>query len=105
MTDSTTTTRPGPVAGPPREDGPRRRPLPPGQRVIDWFPRFGTHSGRAAPSVPADAVVDIGGVVAEMDRTMAELVAAPEGREPLRVVLRRMRPVRGVAGMETLAPA
>lgn len=47
---------------------------------------------------------EIGGVVAEMDRALAELVAAPEGREPLRVVLRRMRPVRGVAGMETLAP-
>lgn len=47
---------------------------------------------------------EIGGVVAEMDRALAELVAAPEGREPLRVVLRRMRPVRGVAGMDTLAP-
>jgi chemotaxis protein histidine kinase CheA len=39
-----------------------------------------------------------------MDRALAELGAAPEGREPLRVVLRRMRPVRGVAGMEALAP-
>ena len=39
-----------------------------------------------------------------MDRALAELAAAPQGREPLRVVLRRMRPVRGVAGMETLAP-
>jgi chemotaxis protein histidine kinase CheA len=47
---------------------------------------------------------EIAGVVAEMDRALAELTAAPEGREPLRVVLRRMRPVRGVAGMEALAP-
>lgn len=47
---------------------------------------------------------EIAGVVAEMDRALAELAAAPEGREPLRIVLRRMRPVRGVAGMETLAP-
>lgn len=47
---------------------------------------------------------EIGGVVAEMDRALADLAAAPEGREPLRVVLRRMRPVRGVAGMDTLAP-
>ncbi|HEX2210947.1 MAG TPA: Hpt domain-containing protein, partial [Longimicrobium sp.] len=47
---------------------------------------------------------EIAGVVAEMDRALAELAAAPGGREPLRVVLRRMRPVRGVAGMETLAP-
>lgn len=47
---------------------------------------------------------EIAGVVAEMDRSLADLSAAPEGREPLRVVLRRMRPVRGVAGMEALAP-
>lgn len=67
--------------------------------------------GRRRSDAPhdGDALFDfvrreIGGVVAEMDRALAELVAAPEGREPLRVVLRRMRPVRGVAGMETLAP-
>ena len=47
---------------------------------------------------------EIGGVVAELDRVLAELAAAPAGREPLRTVLRRMRPVRGVAGMEALAP-
>jgi HPt (histidine-containing phosphotransfer) domain-containing protein len=47
---------------------------------------------------------EIQGVVAEMDRVLAELAAQPELREPLRVVLRRMRPVRGVAGMEALAP-
>ncbi|HLM66257.1 MAG TPA: hypothetical protein VK358_01965, partial [Longimicrobium sp.] len=47
---------------------------------------------------------EISGVVAEMDRVLAELARQPELREPLRVVLRRMRPVRGVAGMEALAP-
>ena len=47
---------------------------------------------------------EIQGVVAEMDRVLAELAAQPELREPLRAVLRRMRPVRGVAGMESLAP-
>ena len=47
---------------------------------------------------------EIQGVVGEMDRVLAELAAQPELREPLRVVLRRMRPVRGVAGMEALAP-
>jgi HPt (histidine-containing phosphotransfer) domain-containing protein len=47
---------------------------------------------------------EIQGVVGEMDRVLAELAARPELREPLRVVLRRMRPVRGVAGMEALAP-
>ena len=47
---------------------------------------------------------EIAGVVAEMDRVLGELAAAPDAREPLRQVLRRMRPVRGVAGMDTLAP-
>ncbi|HEX6912623.1 MAG TPA: Hpt domain-containing protein, partial [Longimicrobium sp.] len=47
---------------------------------------------------------EIQGVVAEMDRILAELTGHPELRDPLRVVLRRMRPVRGVAGMEALAP-
>jgi HPt (histidine-containing phosphotransfer) domain-containing protein len=47
---------------------------------------------------------EIQGVVGEMDRVLAELTRQPELREPLRVVLRRMRPVRGVAGMDALAP-
>jgi HPt (histidine-containing phosphotransfer) domain-containing protein len=47
---------------------------------------------------------EIGGVAAELDRALAELAAAPQGREPLRAVLRRMRPVRGVSGMTALAP-
>jgi chemotaxis protein histidine kinase CheA len=44
------------------------------------------------------------GVVGEMDRALAELRETPTGREPLRAVLRRMRPVRGVAGMDNLSP-
>src|ERR1700741_2430252 len=47
---------------------------------------------------------EIAGVVGEMDRALGELEADPTAREPLRVVLRRMRPVRGVAGMDSLAP-
>jgi chemotaxis protein histidine kinase CheA len=47
---------------------------------------------------------EIAGVVGEMDRALAELEQAPDGREPLRAVLRRMRPVRGVAGMDDLSP-
>lgn len=35
--------------------------LPPGQRPIDRFPRFGTHLGRPAPKVPTDPVITIGG--------------------------------------------
>ncbi|HEX8906370.1 MAG TPA: Hpt domain-containing protein, partial [Longimicrobiaceae bacterium] len=47
---------------------------------------------------------EIDGVVGELDRALSELRAQPNGREPLRTVLRRMRPVRGVAGMETVSP-
>ncbi len=38
--------------------------LPPGQHPIDGFPRFGTHLARPAPAVPADAVIEISGAVA-----------------------------------------
>jgi|SRR5829696_2647303 len=44
---------------------PHRRPLPPGQWRIDWFPRFDTNLAKPAPRVPADAVVEIGGAVTE----------------------------------------
>jgi DMSO/TMAO reductase YedYZ molybdopterin-dependent catalytic subunit len=52
-----TTTRPGAAEV--------TRSLPPGQRRIDWFPRFGTHADRPPPRVPADPLVEIGGVVSE----------------------------------------
>ena len=39
--------------------------LPPGQRLIDGFPRFGTHLGRPAPAVPVEPVIEIGGAVTE----------------------------------------
>lgn len=65
---------------------------------------------RRGGEVPPDGQIydflrrEIDGVVAELDRALAELTAQPNGREPLRVVLRRMRPVRGVAGMDTVSP-
>jgi len=37
--------------------------LPPGQRRIDGFPRFGTHFHRPPPTVPDDPVIEIGGAV------------------------------------------
>ncbi|HEY7771468.1 Hpt domain-containing protein [Longimicrobium sp.] len=70
------------VAGGRRETGPRA----PGDELFGFVQR------------------EITGVVAELDRVLGELRGNPEAREPLRVVLRRMRPVRGVAGMEVLAP-
>ncbi len=39
--------------------------LPPGQRAVDGFPRFGTHLHRPAPPVPPDPAIEIGGAVAE----------------------------------------
>ncbi len=37
--------------------------LPPGQRRIDGFPRFGTHLQRPPPAVPQDPVIEIRGAV------------------------------------------
>ncbi|MBV9108766.1 MAG: hypothetical protein JO306_05135 [Gemmatimonadetes bacterium] len=64
---------------------------------------------RGGEAQPAGQIYDflrreIDGVVGELDRALAELKAQPNGREPLRAVLRRMRPVRGVAGMDSLSP-
>jgi len=39
--------------------------LPPGQRLVEGFPRFGTHLARPAPVVPADPVITIRGAVTE----------------------------------------
>jgi DMSO/TMAO reductase YedYZ molybdopterin-dependent catalytic subunit len=37
--------------------------LPPGQRAVKGFPRFGTHLHRPPPPVPQDPVIEIGGAV------------------------------------------
>jgi DMSO/TMAO reductase YedYZ molybdopterin-dependent catalytic subunit len=39
--------------------------LPPGQRAVKGFPRFGTHLHRPPPPVPPDPVIEIGGDVTE----------------------------------------
>lgn len=39
--------------------------LPPGQRAVDGFPRFGTHLHHPPPPVPADPVIEIGGALTE----------------------------------------
>jgi DMSO/TMAO reductase YedYZ molybdopterin-dependent catalytic subunit len=50
--------------------------LPPGQRVIDGFPRFGTHLARPAPPVPSDPVIGVSGAVTgPFDVRLATLVA------------------------------
>jgi DMSO/TMAO reductase YedYZ molybdopterin-dependent catalytic subunit len=52
--------------------------LPPGQRAVDGFPRFGTHLHRPAPAVPADPAIEIGGAVAEsFALPVADLTSLP----------------------------
>jgi DMSO/TMAO reductase YedYZ molybdopterin-dependent catalytic subunit len=52
--------------------------LPPGQRAVDGFPRFGTHLNQPAPPVPADPVIAIDGGVAERSTVpVAELARLP----------------------------
>lgn len=58
-----------------------RRPdvtLPPGQRAIDGFPRFGTHLHRPPPAVPTDPRIEISGAVTTpFDLPLAELATLP----------------------------
>jgi DMSO/TMAO reductase YedYZ molybdopterin-dependent catalytic subunit len=52
--------------------------LPPGQRRVEGFPRFGTELRRPPPPVPADPVVTVGGAVTEaFDVPLAMLVTLP----------------------------
>jgi DMSO/TMAO reductase YedYZ molybdopterin-dependent catalytic subunit len=52
--------------------------LPPGQRAIDGFPRFGTHLQRPPPPIPTDPVIRIGGAVTEpVDVPLARLATLP----------------------------
>ncbi len=51
--------------------------LPPGQRALDRFPRFGTNRG-APPAVPAAPVIEFAGAVDEpRTMTVAELASLP----------------------------
>jgi DMSO/TMAO reductase YedYZ molybdopterin-dependent catalytic subunit len=43
----------------------RSAPLPPGQRRVEGFPRFGTELTRPAPAVPANPVIAVCGAVTE----------------------------------------
>jgi DMSO/TMAO reductase YedYZ molybdopterin-dependent catalytic subunit len=52
--------------------------LPPGQRRVEGFPRFGTQLWRPAPPVPADPVITVGGAVTEaFDVPLATLATLP----------------------------
>lgn len=47
---------------------------------------------------------EVMGVVSELDHASESLRRAPEEREPLREVVRRMRSLRGMTGVDALAP-
>ncbi|MGI8987051.1 MAG: molybdopterin-dependent oxidoreductase [Nocardioidaceae bacterium] len=52
--------------------------LPPGQHLLEGFPRFGAHLSRPAPAVPIDPVIKIRGVVTEgFDVPLTELAKLP----------------------------
>src|SRR5687767_5143207 len=52
--------------------------LPPGQRRVGGFPRFGTHLSRPAPAVPDRPVIKVRGAVQEpFEIPLAELTALP----------------------------
>ncbi len=55
--------------------------LPPGQRPIDGFPRFGAHLGRPVPPVPAEPAIEIRGAVTETFVLPLELLATLPRRE------------------------
>ena len=52
--------------------------LPPGQRWIEGFPRFGTHLNQPPPEVPADPEIQVvGAVTTPFSLSLAELAALP----------------------------
>ena len=52
--------------------------LPPGQHLVNGFPRFGTHLHRPAPAVPVDPVIEISGAVARSFAVpLAQLATLP----------------------------
>jgi DMSO/TMAO reductase YedYZ molybdopterin-dependent catalytic subunit len=53
-------------------------PLPPGQILIDGFPRFGTHATGPPPPLPRDPVIQVRGAVAEgFDVPLGALATLP----------------------------
>jgi DMSO/TMAO reductase YedYZ molybdopterin-dependent catalytic subunit len=55
--------------------------LPPGQRRVDGFPRFGTHLHHPPPAVPAAPAIEIGGAVAAVVSVPVDKLASLPRRE------------------------
>jgi DMSO/TMAO reductase YedYZ molybdopterin-dependent catalytic subunit len=52
--------------------------MPPGQRPVEGFPRFGTHLHHPPPEVPPDHAIEVGGAVtATVSMTSADLAQFP----------------------------
>jgi len=52
--------------------------MPPGQRPVEGFPRFGTHLHHPPPEVPPDHAIEVGGAVtATVSLTSADLAQLP----------------------------
>lgn len=63
---------------PGRPDGRHGLRLPPGQRPVEGFPRFGTHLHRPPPAIPEDHALEVCGAVAEaVALPLAELARLP----------------------------
>jgi DMSO/TMAO reductase YedYZ molybdopterin-dependent catalytic subunit len=59
-------------------DGRHGLRLPPGQRPVEGFPRFGTHLHHPPPAVPEDHAIEVGGAVgAAFTVPLAELARLP----------------------------
>ncbi|MFI0981340.1 molybdopterin-dependent oxidoreductase [Streptomyces sp. NPDC021093] len=57
--------------------------LPPGQRGVEGFPRFGSHLHRPPPPVPADPVIELAGALTEtVTLSLVDLAKLPR-REQL----------------------
>lgn len=72
---------PAGAAGQDRPGGPEGRHglrLPPGQRPVEGFPRFGTHLHHPPPAIPPDHAIEVGGAVVEpFSLPLAELARLP----------------------------
>lgn len=68
-----------PPPGTRRDEPPSTATLPPGQRLIERFPRFGTHLWRPAPAVPIDPVITVHGepLTSPVDLPVASLAELP----------------------------
>jgi chemotaxis protein histidine kinase CheA len=80
------------------------------REALARWEELGIPQGREAARAPGGEQLlpflrrEVMGIAAELDRVVEELRRAPEEREPLRSLVRRMRPLRGMTGVPALAP-